>query len=112
MNQKLLKLFRCYWKKNTKLKSIEIPTSKKEFNDKAKTINPPKAEIDWKHSKAHLELLKDFHFGRDIRDYQNADYWKAILKESPLTIINKFISQGVLIPTTLNKKNRVSLNSG
>jgi hypothetical protein len=56
---------------------------------------------DWQSSPAHLLLLSKFRNGDSPTRYQEADYWKTVLGEKPIVVIEQLIKEGMLKPAGL-----------
>lgn len=58
---------------------------------------------NWESSPAHLLLLSKFRNGDSPTRYRDAEYWKAVLKEKPLKVIEQFLKEGILVSAGLQE---------
>ena len=58
---------------------------------------------DWKKSPPHLLLLSKFLRGADPESFEDREYWKPALKESPRKAIKRFLEEGMLEPAALQE---------
>jgi hypothetical protein len=58
---------------------------------------------DWRKSKAHLLLLSKFLHAKTAQEFDKADSWKDVLKETPRQAIKRFVGEGMLVTPGLSE---------
>lgn len=74
---------------------------------------PPSIEeptIEWQTSKAHLLLLSRFLYGQNTNDAIRLD-WEDVLGEPTQKALDRFISEGWLVPAPLSAKIAVTFKA-
>lgn len=61
-------------------------------------------DFDWRKSPAHLDLLDKFTKGRDVAQVMDWQYVKEQIREPTKSAIDRFVKEGVLVPSTLEEK--------
>ena len=86
---------------------------KKGCSAKQHILEPPSlpkqtAPVNWRVSDAHLFLLSRFRHGQDPVNIAPPPHWEGMwqkaLNEAPQQVIERFITEGILVPVTLAGK--------
>jgi hypothetical protein len=69
-----------------------------------------KEAVDWRTNEAHLLLLSRFLYAQKAKDAV-PPHWEAVLGEPPQRTVDRFISEGWLVPSSLPTKLDRTLNT-
>jgi hypothetical protein len=79
-------------------KEVNLGSSKEQSSSLTKKETPA-----WRTSKAHILLLSRFLYAQSPKDAVPS-HWERLLGEPPQRAVDRFISEGWLIPASLNTK--------
>jgi hypothetical protein len=84
-----------------------LSKKKEEAKPKSSTeqLSPPvkKGTVDWRTSEAHLLLLSHFLYAQKAKDAV-PPHWESVLGEPPQRVVDRFISEGWVVPASLSVK--------